>query len=89
MTLKLVVELSNYKVTECGFDYVLIAKLNQGHFKCFFFLFGKLEVETNTLHSLHFEGLSHAFYMHPPKTTEILELHCKCQIAKTVQLIQR
>lgn len=37
MTLKLVVELSNYKVTECGFDYVLIAKLNQGHFKCFFF----------------------------------------------------
>lgn len=36
VTLKSVVELSNYLLTECGFDYVLTAKMNQDRLECFF-----------------------------------------------------
>lgn len=34
--LKSVAELSNYLLTECGFDYVLTAKMNQDRLECFF-----------------------------------------------------
>ncbi|XP_077553125.1 uncharacterized protein LOC144167840 [Haemaphysalis longicornis] len=36
VTLKSVVQLSNYLLTECGFDYILTAKLNQDRLECFF-----------------------------------------------------
>lgn len=36
VTLKSVVELSNYPLTECSFDYVLTAKMNQDRLEFFF-----------------------------------------------------